>query len=99
MIQKGNATLLQRFPKDYFAEDVNGSKCLNATLSDALFCMHYVGKVIYHKFSHSDVSYRFNGKNVNVMLRIPYILFEQTMKALEELLLYTGFPEPHCLPV
>ena len=24
--------------------------------------------VIYHKFSHDDVSYRINGENVNVML-------------------------------
>ena len=36
--------------------------------ANTLFCMHYVGNVIYHKFSHSDVSYRFNGKNMNVML-------------------------------
>ena len=29
MIQKGNETLLQRFPKDYFAADVDRSKCLH----------------------------------------------------------------------
>ena len=68
MIQNRNATLLQRFPKDYFAADVDRSKCLYATSSNALFCTHYVGNVIYHKFSHGDVSYRFSGKNVNVVL-------------------------------
>ena len=34
----------------------------------ALFCTHYIGNIIYHRFSHSDVSYRFNGKTVNVLL-------------------------------
>ena len=68
MIQKGNTTLLQRFPKDYFAADADRSKYLHTTSSNALFCMHYVGNVIYHKFSHDDVSYRFNGKKFNAML-------------------------------
>ena len=35
---------------------------------NALFCTHYIGNVIYHKFSHDDVFYRFNGENVNVMI-------------------------------
>ena len=70
MIQKGNAMLLRRFPKDYFAADVDRSKCSHATSSKALFCVHYVGNVIYYKFSHNDVSYRFNGENVNVMLEL-----------------------------
>ena len=64
MIQKGNAKLLQRFPKDYFAADVDRSKCLHSTSSNAIFCMHYVGNVIYQTFSHGDVSYRFNGKKL-----------------------------------
>ena len=68
MIQKGTATLLQRFSKDYFAADIDRSNCLHATSSNALFYTHYVGNMIYHKFSHDDVSYRFNGKNVNAML-------------------------------
>ena len=68
MIQKGNTTLLQCFPKDYFAADADRSKCLHMTSSNALLWMHYVGNVIYHKFSHDDVSYKFNGKNVNAML-------------------------------
>ena len=68
MIQKGNATLLQRFPKDYFAADIDRSKCLHATSSNALVCTHYVGNVIYHKFAPGDVSYGFNGENFNVML-------------------------------
>ena len=45
----------------------------NATSSNALFCTHYVNNVIYHKFSHSDVSYRFNGNNVNVMLQFNFL--------------------------
>ena len=68
MIQKGNSTLLQRFPKDSFAADVDRGKCLHAISPSALFCTHYVGNVNYHKFSHNDVSYRVNGKYVNVML-------------------------------
>ena len=68
MIQKGNVTLLQRLPKDYFAADVDRNKYLHVTSSNELFCTHYVGNVICHKISHGDVSYRFNGKTVNVML-------------------------------
>ena len=71
MIQKGNATLLRCFPKDYFAADVDRRKCLHTTSSNALFWTQYIGNMIYHKFSHGDVSYRFNGKNVNVMLKSP----------------------------
>ena len=56
------------FSKDSFAADVDRSKCLHATSSNALFCKHYTGYVNYHKFSHNDISYRFNGENVNVML-------------------------------
>ena len=67
MIQKGNATLLQCLSKDYLAADVDRSKCLHVTSSNVLFCTHYVGDVIYHSFSHNEVSYRINGENVNVM--------------------------------
>ena len=67
-MQKGNVTLLQHFPKDYLRADIDRSKCYHATPSNVLFCMHYVGNVIYHKFSHGDVSYTFNGKNIDVML-------------------------------
>ena len=73
MIQKGNVTLLQRLPNDLFAADVD-KKCLHATSSNALFCTHYVGNVIYHKFSHDDVSYRNNGENVKVMVSYLYQL-------------------------
>ena len=65
MIQKGNTTLLQHFLKGYFAAGVDRSKCLHAASSNALCCMHYVGNVIYHKFSHDDVSYRFSGEHVH----------------------------------
>ena len=54
---KENVTLLQHFPKDCFAVDANSSKCLHATSSNVLFCTHYVGNMIYHNFSHSDVSH------------------------------------------
>ena len=56
--------------------DVELSKCLHATSSNALFYMHYVGNVNYRslitvmfpigsmrelsQFDHGDVSYRFN---------------------------------------
>ena len=60
--------MLQLFPKDKFAAEVDRSKCSHATSSNMLFCTHYVGNVIYHEFAHSDVSYGFNGKNVNIML-------------------------------
>ena len=32
------------------------------------FCTNYIGNMIYHKFLHGDISYRFKRKNVNVML-------------------------------
>ena len=70
MKQKGNATLLQRLPMDYFAADVDRSKCLHATSSNEPFCKHYVGNVIYHNFSHDDVSYRVSGENINGMLEL-----------------------------
>ena len=38
MIQKGNATLLQLFPKDYFAVDLDRSKCLHMTSSNSFLC-------------------------------------------------------------
>ena len=63
-------TLLQRFPNDFFAADTDRNKCLHATSSNALFCTHYIGNVIYHKFAHGEVSYRFNGVNGNVMLEV-----------------------------
>ena len=68
MIQEGNVSLLQRFLKDFLAADVGGSKCLHAMSSNTLFCTCYIGKAIYHKFSRSDISYRFNGENFNIML-------------------------------
>ena len=70
MIQKGNVTLLRCFPKYYFAADIDRSKCLHATSSKVPICMHYVGNMIYCKFSHGDVFYRLNGKLVNIMLEL-----------------------------
>ena len=74
MKQKGNATLLQRFPKDYFTADIYRSKCLHETSLKVLFCKHYIGNVIYHKFAHGDVSYGFSGKNVNIMLEFLFTI-------------------------
>ena len=81
MIQKGNVTLLQRFPKDYFTADVDRSECLYATSSNALFCTHYVGNVIYHKLSHGDVCYRFNGKSVTIILEYYFNYVHVTIKS------------------
>ena len=52
MIQKGNTSLLQRFPKDDFAADADRSKCLQATSSNA------------RSFARTT----FSGENVNAML-------------------------------
>ena len=61
MIQKGNATL-QRFPTDYFAADVDRSKCGDMRRHQTRsFARTTFGNVIYHIFSHIDVSYRNNG--------------------------------------
>ena len=29
--------------------------------------MYFVGNMIYHKVSHGDISYRFNGENINIV--------------------------------
>ena len=47
--------------------------------SNVLFCTHYIGNVIYQKFSHDDVSYRTNGENINVMLEFQYTEYERIM--------------------
>ena len=41
--------------------------------SNALFRMQYVSNVIYHNFSHGNVSYRLTGENVNVMLELMFL--------------------------
>ena len=68
MTQKGNTTILQRLTKDYFAADIDRSKCLHAMSWNVLFCTHYVGNVIFHEFLNDDVSYRVNGENISIML-------------------------------
>ena len=55
MMQKGNASVLQRFPKDYFSADVDRSKCLHATSSNMLFCTQHIGIMIYHNFLHGKI--------------------------------------------
>ena len=68
MIQKGDATLLQHFLKDYFAADVDRSKCLlrrHQTRSSA--CTMLVTRFITN-FAHDDVSYRNNREIINIML-------------------------------
>ena len=58
------------FLKNYFASDINSSKCLHAMSSNLLFCTHYIDDVIFHIFSYSDVSIRFYGKNCYCHVRI-----------------------------
>ena len=65
---KGKSVSLRFFFfKNDFASNVNSSKCLHATSSNALFCTHYVDDVMYHIFSHGDVSIWLYGKNINFM--------------------------------
>ena len=45
-------------------------KCLHPTSSRHEMCKSSVSGVMYHKFSHSTVSYTLNGENVNVMLEL-----------------------------
>ena len=74
MIQKGNATLLQRFQKDYFAADVDRSQCLrHQTLS---FARTTLGTWFITNFS-----YRLDGKNVKVMLE--FELFQRRQLGVE----------------
>ena len=47
MIHKGELTPLQCFPKNYFPGDVDRSKCIHATSSNALFCTHYIDDMNY----------------------------------------------------
>ena len=65
------------FLKNYFASDVNSSKCLHAMSSNAHFCTHSIDDVIYHIFSHGDVPIRFYGKNVNVILELYFISLQK----------------------
>ena len=41
---------------DVFVGYCDRSKCLHATSSNALIYMHYVGNVVYHKFSHGALT-------------------------------------------
>ena len=70
MIHTGNVTLLLlgRLAEDYFAANVDRCKFLYSVSTNTLFCTHYFGNVIYHTFSHDDVSIRINEGNINVML-------------------------------
>ena len=58
MLSGGQILKSLQFLKNYiyFASDVNSSKCLHAMSSKALFCTLYVDNLIYHIFSHGDVS-------------------------------------------
>ena len=48
-----------------------GRKCLHTT-SQKRALLHAISLAVnYRLFSHSDVSYRFNGKNDNVVLEYP----------------------------
>ena len=64
MIKKGKVTLLQRFPMDLFSTDVN--VYMRRHKSSLFATISLNGN--YGLFTHSDVSYRFNGENDNVVL-------------------------------
>ena len=49
-------------------------KCLHLTSSRHEMCTSCVSNVIYHKFSHDANFYTLDGKNVNVMLELEFIL-------------------------
>ena len=89
MIQKVNGTLLQCFLNIYLAADIDRNQCLRLTSSNSRMCSHYVGNVIYHKFSYGAVSYRFNWENVNAMLE--FVVYVQTCKIQTILEISHGF--------
>ena len=54
----------------YYGLIFGGRKCLHAT-SQKCALSHAISLAVnYRLFSHSDVSYRFNGKNDNVVLEL-----------------------------
>ena len=64
MIKKEKLTLLQRFPMDSFS---GGCKCLHS-ISQKRAILHSSSKVNYRLFAHSDVLYRFNLENDDIVL-------------------------------
>ena len=57
----------------YYELIFGGRKCLHAT-SQKRALSHAISLAVnYHLFSHGDVSYRFNGKNDNVLLEFAII--------------------------
>ena len=52
----------------YYGHIFGGCKCLHV-MSQKRALSHAISLAVnYHLFSHGDVSYRFNGKNDNVVL-------------------------------
>ena len=64
MIKKRKLTLMQRSTMDSFS----GRNCLHVTSQKRVLSHAISLAVNYRLFSHGDVSYRFNGKNDNVVL-------------------------------
>ena len=63
MIKKRKLTLMQRSTMDSFSADVNVN-----------MRRHKISLAVnYRLYSHGDVSYRFNGKNDNVVLELVII--------------------------
>ena len=56
--------------KFYYGLFFDGRKCLHATSQKRALSHPISLAVNYRLFSHGDVSYRFNGKNDNVVLEI-----------------------------
>ena len=59
---------MQRSTMDSFSVDL--CKCLDATSQKRPLSHAILLAVNYRLFSHGDVSYRFNGKNDNVVLEL-----------------------------
>ena len=71
MIKKRKLTLMQLSTMDSFLADVN---VYMRRHKSALFRTQFRLKTVnYHLFSHGDVSYRFNGKNDNIVLEFEII--------------------------
>ena len=75
MIHKGKWILLQCFPKNSLAADVDRSKCLHATSPNAPFCAHYVDDVKYCSLITVNVMLELFTKKKKKKHRFGVILF------------------------
>ena len=71
MIKKGKTYIVAAF---YYGLIFGGRKCLRATSQKRALSHALSLAVNYRLFSHGNVSYRFNGKNDNVVLEFTIIV-------------------------